>query len=508
MSTLKKLAGQTAVYGLSSIVGRFLNVLLVPIYTRVFVPAEYGVVTEMYAYVTFLNILFTYGLETAFFRFYQQAENKEKVFSTAFLSILISSISLATLLILFASPLSDWLSGEGRPTLPSKYISWFAVIIAADAITAIPFALLRQQNKALRFAMLRMAGIVVNVLLNVFFLFYCPAVLKSNPDSWVSAIYNPSFGVGYVFAINVVTSLLTLALLLPGTLRIRLRLDSVLWKEMIRYAMPLMIAGFAGMVNESIDRLMIPRLVADKASAMEQLGIYGACYKLSIIMTLFVQTFRFAAEPFFFSQSTKENARQLYATVMHYFVLFCAFIFLGVMLYIDIIKHFIGPDYHSGLRIVPILLMANLCLGVYFNLSIWYKLSGKTHWGAWLSMIGAGITLLLNFLLIPLFGYVGAAWTTLACYAGMMVISWYVGQKSYPVPYNISSFFVFLVSALACYLLSEGIRSITGFSEGWMMFVNTLLLLAYAAGLFLYEKPKNDYLRMLFQRKHAGKDHQ
>ena len=272
------------------------------------------------------------------------------------------------------------------------------------------------------------------------------------------------------------------------------------------YALPLMVAGFAGMINETFDRIMIPRLIPDKLSAMEQLGIYGACYKLSIVMTLFIQTFRFAAEPFFFSHASKENAKEIYSKVMHYFVMLCAFIFLAVMMYIDVIKYFIGKDYYSGLKIVPILLMANLCLGVFYNLSIWYKLSGKTHWGAWLSLIGAGITLSLNFVLIPVMGYMGAAWATLICYAGMMCISYFIGQRHYTVPYDISSFAFLVFTALAFYFLSLFIRSESPLSDEWMIAVNTILLMAFSGILLLYETRKNAYLRVLLFRKNKDAD--
>jgi O-antigen/teichoic acid export membrane protein len=500
LSTLKQLAGQTAIYGLSSIVGRLLNVLLVPVYTRVFATGEYGVVTQMYAYVAFLNILFTYGMETAYFRFSQQ-QDTSRVYGTGLLSVLGSSVLLSGLLILFSSPLAAFLSDGNASALPPRYITWFALIIAADAVAQIPFARLRQENKALRFAAFKLIGIVLNVLLNLFFLIYCPAQLQHNPSSWVASVYDPSFGVGYVFVINVATSLLTLALFLPGMGRVRLTFDPALWKRMMIYALPLMVAGLAGMINETFDRIMIPRLVADKATAMDQLGIYGACYKLSILMTLFIQTFRFAAEPFFFSMASRDNARETYARVMHYFVMLCALIFLAVMLYMDVIKYFIGKDFHSGLKIVPVLLMANLCLGVFYNLSVWYKLSGKTHWGAWLALIGAAITLLLNFLLIPRMGYMGAAWATLICYGGMMVISYLTGQRHYPVPYNVRSFVFLTGSALAVYGLSTFIRQAAGLGDGWTLLVNSLLLLLYLLGVFASEARKNSYLRVLLMRK-------
>lgn len=502
MSAIKKLAGQTAIYGLSSIVGRLLNYLLVPIYTRVFAPGEYGEVTEMYAYVSFLNIVFTYGLETAFFRYYQSEENKLKVYSTSLISIVISSLAFAGTLILLSSPIANAISGSERPSpLSSQYISWFACILAADAVTAIPFARLRQENKAFRFVTLRLINIAINIGLNLFFLVYCPSQLKHDPSSWVAGIYNPSLGVGYVFISNLVASVFTLIMLLPYMLGISLSFDKALWRKMILYALPLMVAGFAGMINETFDRIMLPRLVADKSTALEQLGIYGACYKLSIIMTLFIQTFRFAAEPFFFSHAAKENAREIYSRVMHYFVLTCSFIFLSVMLMMDVVKDFIGEDYHSGLKVVPILLLANLCLGVFYNLSIWYKLSGKSYWGAWLSLIGAGITILLNFILIPLMGYLGAAWATLLCYAAMMIISYVIGQKHYTVNYNLKSFAYYLSCALFIFFASHVIRTRFDISANWMLTLNVILIVLFIVVIILSETGKNSYLRVLLFRK-------
>ena len=261
------------------------------------------------------------------------------------------------------------------------------------------------------------------------------------------------------------------------------------------YAFPLMIAGFAGMINETFDRILIPILINDKEDAMIQLGIYGACYKLSIIMTLFIQTFRYAAEPFFFNHSTKENPQKVYAQVMKYFVIVCAFIFLGVMLYIDIVKHYIGPDYRSGLGVVPILLLANLCLGVFYNLSIWYKLTSKTRWGAWLSVIGATITLIFNFLLIPALGYMGAAWATLICYASMMMISYFIGQKHYPVPYKTGSFFYYIFLAIVFWYGSILISRNLFVSENVTLIINTFLLIFFALISWITESRKNNYLR-------------
>lgn len=489
LSLLKKLASQTAVYGLSSILGRLLNYLLVPLYTRVFDAAEYGVVTQLYAYVTFLNVLFTYGLETAFFRFSQTEADRKKVYSTGLWSLLLTSLLGAGAIIFAAGALSGGLSGGTRTEDYPLYIACFAAVLAFDAVSTLPFARLRLQNRAVRFVTIRLISILLNVGLNCFFLLYCPYALQQDPNSFCGRFYDPSFGVGYVFVINVVTSGLTVLLLLPELLPLRWGFDSELWKKMVRYGLPLMVAGFAGMINETIDRILLPVLTRDPSTAMEQLGIYGACYKLSILMTLFVQTFRYAAEPFFFTQSGREDAPRLYATVMHYFVLAGSLIFLGVQLYMDWIQEFIGPGFRSGLVVVPILLLANLCLGVYLNLSFWYKITGHTRWGAWFSVFGAVVTLALNFLLIPLFGYLGAAWATLACYASMMAVSYYYGQRYYPVPYDLRSFALLLSSALLVFFVGQWLSGMH-LPKWQSTLLNSALLLLWIAFAAVYEHRK------------------
>jgi O-antigen/teichoic acid export membrane protein len=481
VSIFRKLAGQTAVYGLSSILGRLLNYLLVPIYTRVFDTAEYGIVTQFYAYAAFLNVLFTFGLETSFFRFSQTESGNPKVYSTALLSLIGTSVAFFALAWFFADPIAGTFSlaaDSGQPL--STYVIWFAGILAADAVTAIPFARLRQQEKAVKFAVIRLLNIGLNIGFNLYFLVY-----KRD-----AASYDTSAAVGYVFLSNLLASLITLVILLPELSAVKDGFDRELWSRMMRYGLPLMVAGFAGMVNETFDRIMLPYLVRDSVTALDQLGIYGACYKLSILMTLFVQTFRYAAEPFFFSQSGKEDARQIYARVMNWFVIGCAFIFLVVMLYMDFFSHFIGERFRSGLPVVPILLMANLCLGVYLNISIWYKLSGKTSWGAWFSLAGAIVTLILNFLLIPPLGYLGAAWTTLACYAGMMVASYAVGQRYYKVPYDTGIFIMAVSVAIALWGASAYFDGFV--TEQWSRYlVHSLLLPVFPAVVWLFLRRKS-----------------
>lgn len=487
MSLLRKLAGQTAIYGLSSILGRLLNYLLVPLYTRVFDTGDYGMVTQFYAYASFLNVLFTYGLETAFFRFYTSENGRPQVYSTALISIIASSVGFMAMILLFVNPIAESFPGHDPHVM--SYVLLFAGILAADAITAIPFARLRQQNRALRFAFVRLVNIGLNIGFNLFFLIGCPSLIAGDPHGVVASWYDPTFGVGYVFLANLLASLVTLLLLVPEMLPARFGFDGVLWKKMIRYGWPLMIAGFAGMVNETFDRILLPYLIKDPSTALDQLGIYGACYKLSILMTLFVQTFRYAAEPFFFNQAGRQDAKQIYARVMDWFLLAGGLIFLGVTLFLDVFGLFIGEKYRSGLSVVPILLLANWFLGVYLNLSMWYKLTSKTSWGAWFALLGAIVTLVLNVMLIPTMGYEGAAWATLVCYATIMVASYGTGQREYPVPYDVKMFFISVSLALG---LAYAGNAVSGEVETvWMVLFRLVLMSVFAGVCIMYLRRKS-----------------
>jgi O-antigen/teichoic acid export membrane protein len=473
---LKKLAGQTAVYGLSSIVGRLLNYLLVPLYTRIFAPEVYGIVTELYAYVTFLLILLTYGLETGFFRFAQDKTNFDKVYTSILTSITVTSTVFIGLLILFLKPIANVMQYGTHP----EYILWLGLIVALDAFISIPFAKLRLQNKAWKFAIIRLVNIGINIGLNLFFLVLCPKLLISNPDSIFLKIYSPAIGVGYVFVSNLVANILTFLMLLPEIFNVKLRFDYQLLKQILKYSAPLLIAGFAGMINETLDRVLLKHLVPDGLNAMAQLGIYGANYKLAILMTLFIQMFRYAAEPFFFNNKNESNARELYAKATKYFIIAGLIIFLGVMMYIDVIKYFIDVDYHEGLKVVPVLLLANLFLGIFFNFSIWYKLNDMTKYGAWLAIIGAFITIVLNVILIPAYGYVGSAWATLICYFLMTLLSFYWGQKFYRVPYQIWNALFYFALALVLYFVSVEFKS----DNQMIVYIFNSLLLIIFCGIF------------------------
>jgi O-antigen/teichoic acid export membrane protein len=490
LGTLRKLAGQSAIYGLSSIVGRFLNYLLVPLHTNIFKqPGEYGVVTELYAYISFLMIIYTYGMETSFFHFSEKEKaDKNKVFSTGMITLLATTLLFSGLIIFSSETIAGWLDYKKHP----EYITWMALIIGFDTLTALPFARLRQQSKARRFAVLKLVNIMVNIGFNMFFYIILPVWNKADGGtlhSIAKAIYNPAIGVGYVFISNLLASAITLLLMIPEMRFNKSDFDKQLLGKIVLYSFPLLIAGLAGMINETLDRIMVKFLSPEPGSAMKQLGIYGACYKLSILMTLFIQAFRYAAEPFFFAQFKKEDARKVYAMVMKYFVITCAIIFLAIMMYLDIIKYFIGKTYWSGLKVVPVLLIANMCLGIFFNLSMWYKLTGQTRYGAYFAVFGAVITIAANMILIPKMGYMGAAWATLICYASMMIASYVTGQKNYPVPYETKRILIYVLFAIGLFFVSKGIASMLEPTAVLQLIINTILLGTYMFVLSRYERP-------------------
>lgn len=460
-----------------------MNYLLVPLYTRVFETAEYGVVTEFYAYVAFLYVLMGYGIETAFFRFSESDENGKTVFSTAFLSLLITSGIFLTVAILFSRSVA---SAMGYPS-NSEYIKWFAIILASDTLCSIPFARLRQLGKASWFAVIRSINIALNIGLNLFFIVLCPLLIARHGDIFIlEVLYDPEIGVGYIFISNLIASILTLLLLTPTFRKIRITFDTALWKQMIIYAWPLLILGLAGMVNETFDRILLKHLLPPDSDPMSQLGIYGACYKISILMTLFIQTYKYAAEPFFFEQMKNKDARQLYARMMNYFVAACGVIFLSIMLFIDWAILLVGKEFRSGAGVIPILLLANLFLGIFYNLSVWFKITGKTLHGAFIAVVGMIITIVMNILLIPEMGYMGAAWATLICYGSMMVISYITGRNFYPVPYNVVRIVLFIAASILLAVvggLLPGPESIMGFM-GRIILLTAYLLIILGAEKF------------------------
>jgi O-antigen/teichoic acid export membrane protein len=482
MSALRTLAGQTAIYGLSSIVARFLNFLLTPLYTSkgVFPPEEYGVITAFYAWAAFLAVLISFGMETTYFRFANRKElDPKRSYATAFFAV----AGIALPFMLLSALIPDAIAGAMRYPEHGQLVWMLAIALGLDAMTAIPMARLRHEGKPWRFVAVNMSNIGITVALSLYFFAY-------------RMPHDPSIDVSYVFLINLIASGVKFLLLVPTWPSLRLRsgkatsFDRALLRPMLSFAWPLAIAGLAGMVNETADRAVLKYLLpADTADA--QIGIYGACYKLAVIITLFIQAFRMGAEPFFFSHAKEKNSAATFARIMNIFVALCMAAFLVVMLFLDVFKWFIpNPAYHEGLRVVPILLLANVFLGIYYNQSVWYKLTDKTKVGSTISIIGAGITLVLLFALIPSMGYMGAAWATLACYFSMAVISYVLGQKYYPIPYNVTRVLLYMAGAVVFWWAcdSSAALGVTGLN-GWLEYViRAVVLLGFVVVVWRLER--------------------
>lgn len=473
MSLIKKLAGQTALYGLSSMIGRAINFLLVPVYTSLLVPAEYGIVTELYTYAAFFNILYLFGMETTYFRFAnKEGANEPHIFNHVNTQIFLGSGIVSMVIILCAHNISAYLNIGNHIDRTADYvyyIYYIVLILFTDAVLAIAFARLRLKNKAFWFASVKLMNIFLTVLFNIILLWGIPSLLSSTYISEATKTtilqwYDPNDLVSYIFISNLLANLLQLPFLLKAFHGIRFVWDKYLYKPMLVYALPLMVMGMAGMINEMLDRLILRELLPDNfypgSDKLHALGVYGACYKLSMFMTLAIQAFRYAAEPFFFSRASDKNSPQLFADIMKWFVLVCLLIFLVVSLNIELVKHFLGNEkYWEGLAVVPILLLANLFLGIYYNLAIWFKLTDKTYWGIYISLIGVAITVTGNVILIPLMGYMGAAWVTLACYFSIALISYLLGHKYFPIPYQIVKILGWVISASFLVCFSEYVKT-------------------------------------------------
>ena len=493
---LKKLAGQTAIYGMSSIVARLLNYLLTPLYTskNVFDPEQYGIITEMYAYVAFLIIFLTYGMETAFFRFISRESSKKNlVFATAVKSVLTSSLIFMVLATFFSEPIGIALHYPDN----TEYVIWFAIIVGLDAISTLPLALLRSEDKALKFAGINMANVAINIGLNLFFLAYCLPMYQAGQSNFlVDTFYNPEIGVGYVFIANLIASVAKFLLLSPALIKAK-GFDRLLLKDMLRYALPLLVVGIGWYVNENFDRIMLKFILFDElgeVATMEQVGIYGANYKLSIVIMLFIQAFRYAADPFYFGRQGKQDAEKIYASLMTYFIIIVCSIFLMVTLFLDVFKYFIPNEaYWAGLSIVPILLMANIFQGIYYNLSFWYKFIDKTHYGAFMALVGAAITLILNAILIPLYGYKACAWVTFSAYGAIMLLSYFIGQRHYPIAYELKRIAFYVILAVGMYLMHTYLKADLPFSP---LFLSGAFFIGYLLTIVFLERRRVLALRM------------
>ncbi len=448
MAGIKSLAKDTAIYGISSIIGKFLNWGLTPMYTRVLTKADYGIITNLYGLTAFLLVLLTYGMETGFFRFANKAEGESnRVYSTTLISVGSSTLLFLALTLPFAGEISTMFFIGNFP----EYVTMLLLIVAMDAFSAIPFAYLRYKKRPIRFASLKMLFIFLNIILNIFFLNVCPAIHKSHPEL-ISWFYRPDFGAGYVLIANLIATLIGLLALIPQLLGFRYELDRELLVRMLKYSFPLLILGLAGIVSQTADKIFFPFLFPDEKTAMEQLGIYGANFKIAVVMVMFTQAFRFAYEPFVFSRNKGEDSKKLYADAMKYFIIISLLIFLGIMFYMDILKYIVDPSFFEGLRVVPIVMVGQVFFGIYFNLSIWYKLIDETKWGAWFSVIGSAIVVLGNILYVPQYGYMACAWASVVGYAIIMVVSYFFGQKKYPIQYDLKGAAIYTSMSAVLYL--------------------------------------------------------
>lgn len=481
-------------YGVSSIAARFINYLLTPYLTNELSVANYGKMGLVYAAIPLLNVIFTYGLETSYFRFSQRKEYESSIYSTASISLIFTTIALSSLLWFGQHGLAAF---AGIPDYP-QLIRLSIIIIAFDTLCTLPFARLRQEGKPVRFAIIRLSGILINIAATIFFISICPKLLAQNSNHWVGIIYSPDTNpVTYVVMANVIQSAVTFLLLLPQIGEVKIKFNTVLWKEMMIYSLPLILVGMGGMINETFDRLMLRWLVPGTITFKEeQVGIYNACYKLSILITLFIQAFRMGAEPFFFKQAEGLNPQRTYARIMKFFVITITFMFLVVSLFIPVWRHFIASKHWGGLGVVPILLLANIFLGIYYNLSIWYKLSNKTLAGAYITLIGAVITLIINGIFIRWYSFMACAWATFFCYSTMMVISFVWGQKQYYIPYAWKKLVAYMVIVVLLYFIHTAVNYFVP-NEYVSISVAAVLLFVYSWFILLIERSELKKLPVL-----------
>lgn len=465
MSVLKKFFKDTIIYGLATVLPRLMNFVLVPLHTGNLKTTSFSDNTTFYIYAAFFNVLLTYGMETAFFRFFTKSKEKDNIFSTTFISLVVTTFLFLIAMLLYSHQLSSMFG------ISQKYFNLLIGVIVLDTLVVAPFAYLRATGRPIKFAAIKISNILIYVLLNYFFLWWIPKFDLS--FSW----YDTSDLVQYIFIANLAASAVTLLLLLPYFFKTKLHFSLTIFKQLINYGWPIMVAGLAYVINENFDKWVIPNLLDKDIN-----GAYSGCYKIAMFMTIFIQAFRLGAEPFFFSHAKEKNAKQTYALIMKYFVITGSLMLVFIIAYLDIFKAMLVTDsnYWQAIQIVPIVLLANLCLGIYFNLAIWYKLTDKTRYGMYLSIVGAIVTIGLNITLIPEFGFIAAAWTTLVAYGVMMILSYLLGQKHYPVPYNLKQILGYLFMAVAL--------SIVALNTKANYYINTIIVLVFLGLIVLFEK--------------------
>lgn len=483
MSLYKNLFKQTAIYGLATVLPRIISFILNPILVYYLTDtSEMGKVSVIFSYLVFFNVVMSYGMETAFFRFYNSESNKNNVISTATISMFWSTIVFFVVLSLFRKKLALW------SNINVEYIVFAIWILALDALAIIPFSKIRAEKRPIKYAIIKVSNVIIYLLLNIFFLAFLPKLVVHSNNVFLQTIYFSDFQIGYVFISGLLASLATLLLVLPDYFKIKWQFDFVLWKKMMQYGLPILVAGIAFAINEHFDKILLDWLHVD----MADIGAYSACYKIGMFMVLFRTAYTLGIEPFFFSHANNENAPQTYATITKYFVIFGSFICLGVIVFADVLKLILVPKetYWTAMNVVPLIVLANFFLGIYTNLSVWYKLIDKTRIGAYISLVGALVTLVLNMLLIPLMSYMGSAIATIIAYGSMMLISYTMGQNKYPIPYDKKAIISYLVLAI---VLSGISFYVTILRETYIFGVASIMFFAY----FVYRNEKETLLKII-----------
>ncbi len=487
MGLYKSLFKQTAIYGLATVLPRMLSFLLVRLYTGILPTGEYGEVSIVLSWMVFFNVVLSYGMETAFFRFYNSETDKQNVIATSTISIFWSSIIFLFGALIFRGTLASLANVE------VQYITYAIWILVLDALVIVPFSKLRANQRPMLYAIIKIGNVAINLVLNLFFLLLLPKIAASNPNSFIGNLYVENYEIGYIFVSNLAASLLTLLVLSPNYLSLTRKFDAALWKKMMQYGLPILVAGIAFAVNEHFDKILLGYWLPENV-AKSEVGAYSACYKLGLFMVLFATAFRLGIEPFFFSYSKNENAPQTYAMITKYFVIFGSLILLGVIVFADVLKFLLldNKSYWEAMKVVPLIILANFCLGIYNNLSVWYKLTDRTKMGAYISIVGAVLTLVLNYLLIPKFSYYGSAIATIAAYGSMMFISYVLGNRYYPIPYDMEK----IGGYLGLSILFSAI-SFYGFRENYFVGIPLLLLFVY----FVYHNEKATILSIIKRKK-------
>jgi len=488
LSAFQKLFKQTFIYGLATVLPRMLTFLLVPLYTEVLAVGVYGKVSIIFSWFAIFNVILAYGMETAFFRFFNKENDKESVISTSTISIIFTSLGIFVLSFLFRNQIAS------LTDIKVEHINFVLWILLLDALVIIPFAWLRAKERPKKYAIIKITNVAINIGLNLFFLLWLGDLAEE--ISFFQSIYKPNFEINYILIATLIASVVTLILMLPFYKKVKYQFNSALWKRMLRYAFPVLIAGLAYAINETFNRILLDYLsTADNPE--REVGMFSACYKLALFMTLFATAFRLGIEPYFFSHAKSDNPQKNYARILEYFVVFGSIILLTVVVFADLIKTLIIRDaaFWEAMWIVPIILIASFCLGIYHNLSVWYKITDRTKFGAYISVFGAIITLALNFWLIPIIGYKGSAIATLAAYGSMMVLSYYYGRKYYPIPYNLKKILLYLSLSIVFSIIS-----FYYFRENYI--IGGSLLLVFIGLVYLLEKNE---IKRLFKTKTSPK---